>query len=101
MVKGILESDADGNTINVRGFTEPLKKGDDVGISINIKNPSYSQETGTFDMYVMRTGTTDVLARKLQVPGVPIIAGLISEVQLMPMFKDDVIISKNKDIWFV
>jgi hypothetical protein len=86
-------------TIEVRGFEESIPVGGEVGISVSMGNPEYSFITDTFDIIIFKEGTTAAYARRLGVQGVPIIAGAITQISLLPV--DSFFIqSKRKLMWF-
>lgn len=86
-------------TIEVRGFENPIKVGGEVGISVSMRNPQYSYTTGTFDIIIFKEGTTAAYTRKLNVQGVPIIAGAITQISLLPV-DSFYIPSKRKLMWY-
>ena len=72
-------------SIEVRGFVEDLQEGDEVGVAFTARNPNYSYTTDTFDLFLMKEGTTLAFARKLGVQGVPITSGQISQISMQPL----------------
>jgi hypothetical protein len=86
-------------SIEVRGIGQSITANSDVGVLVSFKNPKYSFTTKTFDMYVMKEGTTMAFTRKLGINGVPITAGSISQIALTPM--DSLYLpSKSKLMWY-
>jgi hypothetical protein len=86
-------------SIEVRGITQSIEANSDVGVLVSFKNPKYSFTTGQFEMYVMKEGTTMAFTRKLNITGVPITAGVISQISLYPL--DSLYLpSKSKLMWF-
>jgi hypothetical protein len=85
--------------IEVRGIAQPISAGSDVGVIVSFKNPKYSFTTNTFDLYVMKEGTTMAFTRRLGIKGVPITAGSITQVSMIPL--DQLYVpSKSKLMWF-
>ena len=85
--------------IEVRGIGQSIEANSDVGVLVSFKNPKYSFTTGTFEMYVMKEGTTMAFTRKLAIKGVPITAGSISQISIYPL--DSLYLpSKSKLMWY-
>lgn len=86
-------------SIEVRGIAQPISAGADVGVIVSFKNPKYSFTTNSFDLYVMKEGTTMAFTRRLGIRGVPITAGSITQVSMTPL--DQMYVpSKSKLMWF-
>lgn len=86
-------------SIEVRGIGQSIEANSDVGVLVSFKNPKYSYTTGDFEMYVMKEGTTMAFTRKLNISGIPITAGTISQVSVYPL--DSLFLpSKSKLMWF-
>lgn len=85
--------------IEVRGIGQSIPKDSDVGVLVTMKNPKYSYTTSPFEMYVMKEGTTLAFTRKLEIKGMPITAGSITQISMYPL--DPLyIISKKKIVWY-
>lgn len=85
--------------IEVRGIGQSIPKDSDVGVLVTMKNPKYSYTTSPFEMYVMKEGTTLAFTRKLEITGVPITAGAITQISMYPL--DPLyIVSKKKTLWY-
>jgi hypothetical protein len=86
-------------SIEVRGIGQSIEANSDVGVLVGFKNPKYSYITGTFQMYVMKEGTTMAFTRKLDITGVPVTAGTISQISAYPL--DALYLpSKSKLMWY-
>jgi len=86
-------------SIEVRGIGQSIPANSDVGVIISMKNPRYSFITDTFEMYVMKEGTTLAFTRKLAIKGVPVTAGPITQISCYPL--DSLYVtSKGKKMWF-
>lgn len=86
-------------SIEVRGIGQAIVKDSDVGVLVSMRNPKYSYTTNPFQMYVMKEGTTMAFTRKLEIKGVPITAGKITQISMYPL-DAQMIISKSKLVWY-
>lgn len=86
-------------SIEVRGIAQAIDKDSDVGVLVSLKNPKYSFITNPFEMYVMKSGTTLAFTRKLEIKGVPVTAGQISQISMYPL-DSMYVVSKQKLMWF-
>ncbi len=93
------EYNSEQQAIEVRGIAQAIPKDSDVGVLVSFKNPKYSYTTNTFDMYVMKSGTTLAFTRKLAIKGVPITAGAITQISMYPI-DAMYVVSKSKLMWF-
>ena len=87
------------DSIEVRGFTENIQEGGEVGLSVSMRNPQYSYTTDPFNIVVFKEGTTLAYTRKLNINGVPIIAGKVSQITIEPL-DSFFIVSKQKLMWY-
>jgi hypothetical protein len=93
------EYNSDSQSIEVRGIAQTIEAGKDVGVLVSIKNPKYSYTTGAFEIYAMKDGTTLAFTRKLDIKGVSITAGSITQIALLPV-DPQFLVSRNKLMWF-
>lgn len=91
--------DSLAQAVEVRGFEDDLQPGGEIGFAFTVRNPRYSFITQPFDLYIMKEGTTLCFARRLKVQGVPITAGLISQISMQPV--DSFFLpSQKKLMWY-
>lgn len=91
--------DANAQSIAVTGVAQAIPAGMTVGISVSMRNPTYSYTTGTFNIYAMKLGTTLAFTRMLGIKGVPITAGAITQISMNPI--DSLfVVSMIKTMWF-
>jgi hypothetical protein len=93
------EYNSDTQSIEVRGIAQTIDAGKDVGVLVSIKNPKYSYTTGAFEIYAMKEGTTLAFTRKLDIKGVSITAGSITQIALLPV-DTQFLVSRNKLMWY-
>ena len=83
------------NYIDVRGFVDEFKAGTNIGVVVTMRNPRYAHITTEFGVAVMRDFTQIMYDRKLDVPGVTITPGLITNIKIKKLDKD-IEITRNK-----
>ena len=64
-----------------------------------MRNPNFSYTTGTFKIIIYKEGTTLALTRRLDVQGVPITPGKITQISLQPV-DNFFLVSRKKLMWY-
>lgn len=90
---------APSDSIEIRGFSKALEPGTEAGISISMRNPTYSYTTDVFNIIIYKEGTSLAYTRKLDIKGVPITSGKITQISIQPM-DSFLILSRGKQLWY-
>lgn len=85
MVQGNLTCTGNGREVSLTGISADIEPGTDVLIRVQVTNPNRVKTTGTFTIDTRRQGTNTIFEKRESIPGVNIIAGLMTKVSLTPV----------------
>lgn len=86
--------------IKVTGFNTFVSAGDEIGITMQLSNPSYSQTTGNFTIAAFRYGTSYAYSIRDDIPGIYIAPGGYATASVAPAYAS-AILAKQKRMDYV